>query len=97
MPLCSSPEQGDPATTFAGHLERDRLAELEVRPAIEGRELLTLNLDLDGHDRSFGAAMNLEAFLAVAADPADPCVGEHRDVKTGGLLGGFAVEPTDKA
>ena len=39
---------------LAADLERDRLAEREVGAAVEGDELLAVELELDGHDRALG-------------------------------------------
>ena len=48
-------------------LERDRFVELEVRPAVEGGELLPVQFELDAVITAPGlAAVNLLPFLAVA-------------------------------
>src|SRR5262249_44248493 len=77
---------------LAVDLERDGLAELEVRAAVEGHEPLALDLELHGHDRSSRPAVDLEALLAVAADAEDLGVLEDGHVELRGLLG-LAVEP----
>src|SRR5262249_7144946 len=77
---------------FARNLGRDRLREFKIRAAIERREALPFDLELDGHHQTFGTAVDFEALLAEMADVPDPAIAEDRDVIAGSLLG-LAVEP----
>src|SRR5262249_4510747 len=86
------PVMVDPFLGLAWNLEGDRLVELEMRAAIQRRKALALDLELHGHHRPFGTAVDFEAFLPITADPADPAIPEDGDIKTRCLLG-FAVEP----
>ncbi len=54
------------------YLEGDSLVELELRPAVESHEFLAFKFELHHHDRSRLLAMNVPAFLAIAAGFSDP-------------------------
>jgi hypothetical protein len=77
---------------FAVDLKRDRLVELELRAAVERHELLSLDLELYGHDRSRGLAVDLMSRLSIAIDASDLGVLEDRDVEIRRRLG-LVVEP----
>jgi hypothetical protein len=74
------------------HLERDRLVELEMRAAVEGDKSLSLELELDGHDRPGLSPMGLMALFAIAACPHDPGILEDGEISIGRILG-LAIEP----
>jgi hypothetical protein len=66
----------DPFLCLVRNLEGDRLVEFETWAAIERGKALAVDLELNGHHRTFRTAIDFEAFLAVRADPADPSVLE---------------------
>jgi len=74
---------------LAHDLERDRLAELELRAAVEAKEFLPFEFELNRHH---GARLPAKAFLAIAGGAKDARVLEDRHVEIGGRLG-FLVEP----
>ena len=73
---------------LADDLERDRLVEREVGPAVQREELLPVELERDLHDCSLGPRPS----RAVAADVDDLRVREDRRVELRRLLA-FGVEP----
>src|SRR5262249_53189808 len=73
---------------LAIHDERNRLGELEDRPAVEGDEGLARELELDRHD----APGRTRAGLAVTSDLADLRVGKDRHVEVDGFLS-LMIEP----
>jgi hypothetical protein len=73
-------------------LQRDSLVELEERPAVQGGERLTRELELHGQDRAFLLLVLLESRLSVAGDLHDLRAREDAGVVTGGVLR-FAGEP----
>src|SRR5581483_1094334 len=77
---------------LAMHLKRNGFVEFEHRPAVQCGKRLTVDLEFNGHDRTFGPAVDLLAFLSVAADSSDPGIPEDRRVEPGGLFG-LIVEP----
>ena len=76
---------------FAGDLERYRLVELELRPAVEGHELQPHDLEGGGDHRAGLAG----ACLAIARDAAHLGSLEDGRVVPGGLLG-LTVEPQER-
>src|SRR5262245_46905406 len=86
------PEIIDLRLVLAIDLERDGLVEGELRSAIEGREFLSRDLEVDPHHRGRLLAVNVLALVWIACDPDDLLVLEHRDVERRGLLG-LSVEP----
>ncbi|MNZ98517.1 hypothetical protein D3C78_1178010 [compost metagenome] len=73
-------------------LKRNRLTELEQRPAIEAGETLPVELEADGHDRTLGPAVELESGVAVMGDGSDFRVVEDRAIELRRLFG-LIVEP----
>ena len=86
------PQSVDLVLRPAGDEERYGRSELEQRPAVDRDELVPLDLELDGHDRAFGKAVDLETRLAGADDVADPGILEDGGVRLRRLFG-LAVEP----
>jgi hypothetical protein len=60
-----APEVVDFFLILAVDLKRNRLAELEQRPAIETGEGLAVEFEADGHHRAFRLAVKFLADLAV--------------------------------
>src|SRR5207244_4990048 len=73
--------------------QRDRLGELEIRAAIQPDERSAGEREVDGDDRSRGAARRVGRR---AVDAIDAAVREERRVVPGRLLG-VAVEPQARA
>jgi hypothetical protein len=76
-----SPVVVDFGLGFAVEDERDRLGELEVRPAIQRREALSFELERYRYDGPRGPSGRLRALVVVAGDVADPRILEDRGVK----------------
>src|SRR5262249_36051431 len=89
------PEVVDFFLILAVHDQGDGLGELEVGPAVQRRESLPVELELDGHDRALGAPGRLRCLLVVAGGADDPGILEDRHVVLRGLLG-LAVEPQER-
>src|SRR5436309_10618673 len=69
--------------------ERDRCGELELRPAVQGHELLSIQLERHRHHR----ALLPRRFLSgVMSHPFDLRILEHGDIKFRCLLG-LIIEP----
>lgn len=84
----SRPVMIDLFLSLAGHGERDGRGEMKLRAAVQGREFLPVQREVDHQDR----ALLARTCLAVAHHLADFRVLEGRCVETGGFLG-LAVEP----
>ena len=56
---------------LAAHLQRNRLRELEHRAAVQRRERLAIERELDDHHRPGRPAVDRVAGLAIAADLLD--------------------------
>src|SRR5205085_3227053 len=73
---------------LARDLKRERLAERELGSAVQREELLSVELEADGHHGALGPRSG----AAVARDLGDPRVGEDRRVELRRVLA-FGVEP----
>ena len=77
---------------LAVHHQRDRLGELEERPAVERHVPLAIELEVDGHDRALRSSRGLRRRFVVAGDVSDLGVFEYRRIEPGCFLA-LAVEP----
>src|SRR5438093_11121092 len=77
---------------LAVHHQRDRLGELEERPAIERHEPLAIQFELDGHDRALRSSRGLRRRFVVTGDVSDLGVSKDRRIEPGRLFA-LAVEP----
>ncbi|MNY11825.1 hypothetical protein D3C86_1448730 [compost metagenome] len=73
-------------------LKRNRFTEREHRPAVETGEALPVELEADGHDRTFGPAVEFESGVAVMGDGGDFRMVEDRAIELRRLFG-LIVEP----
>src|SRR5262245_22044102 len=77
---------------IAHDLKGTRFVELELRPAVQGREGLTVELERHRHHRPRGVPMHFLSHAAVACDRHDLRMLENRRIELGHLLG-LAVNP----
>src|SRR5215470_5775061 len=89
------PEVVDFLLRLAVHHQRDRLGELEERPAVERGEVLPVELEGHGHDRPLRPAGGLGGLVGIAVDALDPGIRKYRHVEAGSLLGPV-VEPEER-
>ncbi|MNG27273.1 hypothetical protein D3C84_1123710 [compost metagenome] len=66
-----APEVIDFLLGLAVDLKRDCLAELEHWATVEAGETLSVELEADGHDRAFRAAMQIETGVAIVGRGGD--------------------------
>src|SRR2546428_11608917 len=86
-----APEVVDLLLRLAVHHERDREGEFKLGAAVQRHEVLSIELEGDGHHRSLRARPG----LAISRDTDDPGVLEDRGVEPRGLLG-LRVEPQER-
>jgi hypothetical protein len=72
--------------------ERDRLAELKDRSAVERHELLAIQLECHRQHRSLGSSGGSRGVLVVARDAADLGIAKDRHVKPRRVFG-LMIEP----
>src|SRR6202008_3784496 len=87
-----APEIIDISLCLATDLQRDRLAEFEVRTAIQGAECLSLDFEFNDHDRTGRLVMDLLPGLGVAADLAYFGILEDRTIEFRRFFG-LGIEP----
>src|SRR5688500_13267026 len=73
-------------------LEGDGFIKLEHRPAVEGRERLAVELELNSHHRAGWSAVDFLSGLTVTRDHCDLRFFEDGRVKARGLFG-FVIKP----
>ena len=87
-----APEVIDFGLRLAANLQRDRLAEFEIRTTIQSRECLSLDFEFNNHDRARLFVVNLLSGLGVSADFSDLGILEDRAIEFCRFLG-LRVEP----
>src|SRR5439155_25252464 len=77
---------------LAAHDKRDGLGEFELRATVERHEVLSLELEFNGHDRAGRPARYLFALFVIAGNFPDPGIFENGGVEPYRLLG-LVIEP----
>src|SRR5580658_1349154 len=85
------PQTVDLCLAVAADDERDRFRELEMRTAVEGGDLLAIQLERNRHD----GALRTGTGRTIAHDFQNPRVAEEGHVEIRGLLG-LGVEPQER-